>query len=66
MPQNAMIPLALSAAAGGATMIGALLAVVIRRPKASLLTLALGFSAGVMLSISLLELLPDAAGVLLF
>ncbi|KAF5032920.1 Zinc transporter ZupT [anaerobic digester metagenome] len=66
MPQDAMLPLALSAAAGGATVIGALLAVVVRRPKNSLLILSLGFSAGVMLSVSLLELLPDAAGVLLF
>lgn len=66
MPQDAMLPLVLSAAAGGATVIGALLAVVVRRPKASLLTLALGFSAGVMLSVSLLELLPDAIGVLMF
>ncbi len=66
MPQNALLPLVLSAAAGGATVIGALLAVMVRRPKASLLTLALGFSAGVMLSVSLLELLPDAVGVLMF
>lgn len=66
MPQNVLLPLILSAAAGGATVIGALLAVVVRRPKASLLTLALGFSAGVMLSVSLLDLLPDAIGVLLF
>lgn len=66
MPQNAIVPLVLSAAAGGATVIGAVLAVMVRRPKASLMTLALGFSAGVMLSVSLLELLPDAVGVLLF
>lgn len=66
MPQNAMMPLALSAAAGGATVIGALLAVAVRRPKMPLLTLALGFSAGVMLAVSLLELLPHAAEVLLF
>lgn len=66
MPQNAIIPLVLSAAAGGATVIGALLAVAVRRPKASLLTFALGFSAGVMLAVSLLELLPQATEVLLF
>ncbi len=66
MPQNAVLALVLSAAAGGATLLGALLAVMVRRPKASLLTLALGFSAGVMLSVSLLELLPDAIGVLMF
>ncbi|MDF3003894.1 MAG: zupT [Oscillospiraceae bacterium] len=66
MPGNAMMPLVLSVAAGGATVIGALLAVAVRRPKSSLLTLALGFSAGVMLAVSLLELLPQAAQVLLF
>lgn len=66
MPQNAVLPLILSAAAGGATVIGALLAVLVRRPKASLLTLTLGFSAGVMLSVSLLELLPNAINVLMF
>lgn len=66
MPQSVVLPLALSAAAGGATAIGALLAVVVRRPKPSLLMFALGFSGGVMLSLSLLELLPDALSVLLF
>lgn len=66
MLQNQMLPLALSAAAGGATVIGALLAVMVRRPKSWLLTLSLGFSAGVMLSVSLLELLPEAVEVLLF
>lgn len=66
MPQNVMIPLALSATAGAATVLGALLAVAQRRPKASLLAFALGFSAGVMLAVSLLELLPQAMGVLLF
>ncbi|MFV0496708.1 MAG: ZIP family metal transporter [Candidatus Fimivivens sp.] len=66
MPQNAIIPLTLSAAAGAATVVGALLAVLARRPRASLLTSALGFSAGVMLAVSLLELLPQATEVLLF
>lgn len=66
MPGNAMMPLVLSVAAGGATVIGALFAVAVRRPKSSLLTFALGFSAGVMLAVSLLELLPQAAQVLLF
>lgn len=65
LPYNT-VALALSVAAGGATVIGALLAVLVRRPKMSLLTLALGFSGGVMLSLSLLELLPHAAEVLLF
>lgn len=66
MPQDAIVPLTLSVAAGGATMIGALLAVALRRPKDSLLTFALGFSGGVMLSVSLLDLLPYAMSVLLF
>lgn len=66
MPQNSIMPLILSTAAGGATMIGALLAVAIRRPKDSLLTFALGFSGGVMLAVSLLDLLPHAIGILLF
>lgn len=66
MAQNTVIPLTLSAAAGGATILGALLAVAVRRPKTSLLALALGFSAGVMLAVSLLELLPHATEVLLF
>ncbi len=66
MTQNTMIPLVLSTAAGGATILGALLAVAVRRPKTSLLTLALGFSAGVMLAVSLIDLLPQATAVLLF
>lgn len=50
----------LSAAAGGATLLGALFAVVKKDPSRELLSPALGFSAGVMIAMSLTDLMPHA------
>jgi ZIP family zinc transporter len=57
---DVMIALALSTLAGLSTVIGALLAFTIRRPRRLFLPVALGFSAGVMLYISFVEMFPEA------
>lgn len=51
--------LLLSALAGLATTIGSLLALFVRKPGPRLMTLTLGFSGGVMILISFVELLPS-------
>lgn len=50
--------------AGLATGIGAAVAFLIRRPTPRLLSLALGFSAGVMLYVSFIEIMPTASDIL--
>ncbi len=54
----------LSLLAGLSTGIGAALALFVRRTDTRLLTFALGASAGVMVYISFMELMPTAAGML--
>jgi len=57
--------LLLSALAGLSTTIGSLLALFVRKPGPRLMTLTLGFSGGVMILVSFVELLPggiDALG----
>jgi len=57
--------LLLSALAGLSTTIGSLLALFVRKPGSHLMTLTLGFSGGVMILVSFVELLPagiDALG----
>lgn len=57
--------LLLSALAGLSTTIGSLLALFVRKPGTRLMTLTLGFSGGVMILVSFVELLPggiDALG----
>ena len=54
----------LSLAAGLATMLGGIAAVLRRRPSRAVLNAALGFSAGVMLAVSLADLIPHAVSVL--
>jgi ZIP family zinc transporter len=57
--------LLLSALAGLSTTIGSLLALFVREPGSRLMTLTLGFSGGVMILVSFVELLPggiDALG----
>lgn len=54
------IPLLLTLLAGGATFIGAFLGVIGQKPSARALAFALGFAAGIMLLISLMEMLPAA------
>lgn len=54
------IPLILTLLAGGATFIGALFGVIGQKPSNRMLAFALGFAAGIMLLISLMEMLPAA------
>lgn len=60
--QNLGYPLLLSLLAGLSTGIGGLIALCIRDYKKSHLCFSLGLSAGVMIYISLVELLPEAIG----
>ncbi|KKI43816.1 zinc transporter ZupT [Hafnia alvei] len=54
------VPLILTLLAGGATFVGALLAIIGQKPSNRVLAFALGFAAGIMLLISLMEMLPAA------
>lgn len=70
---NYYMALLLTAIAGFSTGIGSAIAYFIRRPKAKYLAFALGLSAGVMIYVSFIELLPtglealgDPIGVLIF
>ncbi|WP_058911009.1 zinc transporter ZupT [Entomohabitans teleogrylli] len=54
------VPLILTLLAGGATFIGALLGVLGQKPSNRVLAFSLGFAAGIMLLISLMEMLPAA------
>ncbi|AIJ08677.1 MULTISPECIES: zinc transporter ZupT [Edwardsiella] len=54
------IPLLLTLLAGGATAVGALLAIIGQKPSNRVLAFSLGFAAGIMLLISLMEMLPAA------
>ncbi len=60
MMENFWFALGLTVFAGLATGIGGLASVVSRRTSATFLSLSLGFSAGVMLYVSLVEILPKA------
>lgn len=59
--QNLGIALFLTLLAGLSTGIGSAIAYLIRRPKIAYLSFSLGLSAGVMVYVSFMELLPDAA-----
>ncbi|WP_312948212.1 zinc transporter ZupT [Superficieibacter sp.] len=54
------VPLILTVLAGAATFIGAILGVLGQKPSNRLLAFSLGFAAGIMLLISLMEMLPAA------
>ncbi|MCU6667036.1 MAG: zinc transporter ZupT [Silvania sp.] len=56
------VPLTLTILAGAATFIGAILGVLGQKPSNRLLAFSLGFAAGIMLLISLMEMLPAALG----
>jgi ZIP family zinc transporter len=60
MESNVLIAFGLTAFAGLATGLGALVVFFTRKPKLTLLSFGLGFSSGVMVYISLVELLPIA------
>lgn len=64
MDNTIFIALLLSALAGGATAIGGLLAFFIKKKNLSALSLGLGFSAGVMIYVSFMEILPQATQTL--
>lgn len=57
---NVKMAFLLTTIAGSATMIGAAIAYFIKKPRISYLTFSLGFSAGVMIYISFMELLTNA------
>jgi ZIP family zinc transporter len=57
---NSIFPLILSLIAGLSTVIGAIVVFITRTKNDRFLTFALGFSAGVMLTVSFTDLLPTA------
>ena len=61
---NIKLALLLTTFAGSATLIGAAIAYFIKEPRLSYLTFSLGFSAGVMIYVSFMELLTGAIDVL--
>jgi ZIP family zinc transporter len=61
VPANVGMALALTAIAGLSTGIGSAIAYFIRKPKIIYLSFSLGVSAGVMIYISFVELLPEAS-----
>ncbi|MHC4474290.1 MAG: zinc transporter ZupT [Planctomycetota bacterium] len=60
LPENVGIALLLTVFAGLSTGIGSAIAYFIKKPKVVYLSFALGLSAGVMIYISFMEMLPDA------
>ncbi len=66
MTSNIGFALLLSALAGLSTTIGSVLALFVRKPGSRLMTLTLGFSGGVMMLVSFVELLPGGIEVLGF
>jgi len=58
MASSVGFALLLSALAGLSTTVGSVLALFVRKPGGRLMTLTLGFSAGVMILVSFVELLP--------
>lgn len=60
MDHNVLIALGLTLFAGLSTGIGSVISVIYKKTNPSLLSVALGFSAGVMIYISFVEILPEA------
>ena len=58
--ENFLPAIVLTAAAGLATTLGSLLGLAVKKPGASFMGFTLGFSAGVMILVSFIELLPDS------
>lgn len=61
MEHPVLVALFLSFLAGAATSVGGLLAFVIKKENLAALSLGLGFSAGVMIYVSFMEILPQAS-----
>ena len=64
MEQQTLHSLLLSLAAGLSTLLGALMIVVVKKKNDRLITAALGFAAGVMISVSFLDMFPNAQTLL--
>ena len=64
MDSHIFTALLLSFLAGGATAVGGALAFVIKKENLSVLSLGLGFSAGVMIYVSFMEILPQTTQAL--
>lgn len=64
MEQNVLLALFLSFLAGAATLIGGLIAFVVKKDDLKVFSIGLGFSAGVMIFVSFMELLPTATDYL--
>ncbi len=64
MERSLLLPFLLTLGAGLATGIGSLVAFVARHTNQGLLSFSLGLSGGVMIYVSFVELLPQAAGLL--
>ncbi|MBR4682908.1 MAG: zinc transporter ZupT [Elusimicrobiaceae bacterium] len=60
MNESVLLALGLSFLAGAATMLGGALAFIIKKENLAALAIGLGFSAGVMIYVSFMELLPQA------
>ncbi len=61
VPENIGLALILTSLAGLSTGIGSAIAYFIKKPKIAYLSFSLGFSTGVMIYISFMELLPNAS-----
>ncbi|WP_424246166.1 ZIP family zinc transporter [Elusimicrobium posterum] len=65
MEQNVLFALLLSFLAGSATMLGGLISFFVKRNDLKIFSIGMGFSAGVMIFVSFMELLPVAKESLL-
>ena len=64
MEEKVLIALGLTLFAGLSTGLGSLVVFFTKKPKTTLLSFGLGFASGVMVYISLVELLPEGAHVI--
>ena len=64
MPQNFGIPLLLTLFAGLATAIGSIFAFIVKKDNLKVLSVGLGFSAGVMIFLSFTDIIPGAVEML--
>lgn len=63
LPENALPALLMTTAAGLSTGIGSLIALLTKKTNTKFLSASLGFSAGVMIYVSMIELFPSANGI---